>query len=123
MLFILDLHDGPSSAKKPKNVSDSFLNLSEQKLELVKLQRLSLEMDIQHKRKVHSLELEELEKQNEHKELMRKKEILLMDLKIKKASEYFTFFINLIPPHATLHNLAKYSSIRSVRSKLRDPLC
>ncbi|KAF9406216.1 hypothetical protein HW555_013335 [Spodoptera exigua] len=42
----------PSSAKNRKNVSDSFLSLSEQKLELVKLQKLSLEMDIEHKKNV-----------------------------------------------------------------------
>lgn len=86
-ISFLDVPGSPQSSKRSKNVSDSFLSLSEQKLELVRLQKDSLQMDMEHKRKIQALELEDIINQNKHKEILRQKEIIIMDLKIKKFSE------------------------------------
>ncbi|CAG9784706.1 unnamed protein product [Diatraea saccharalis] len=72
------------STKKSKTANESFKILAEEKLELVKLQKLSLKMEIEHKQKIYEIELDNLMKKKEFNEEMYKKELLLKDLEIKK---------------------------------------
>ncbi|KAH9642298.1 hypothetical protein HF086_009662 [Spodoptera exigua] len=73
-----------SANKKSKTANESFKMLSEAKLELVRLQKLSLEMEIEHKQRVYEIELDSLMKKKAFNEQMYEKELLLKDLEIKE---------------------------------------
>lgn len=51
------------------------------------MQKKALEMEMEHKNKIHALELENLIEQNRHNAVMREKELLLIEMKIKKTTE------------------------------------
>lgn len=66
--------------KRNKNVNESFYNLSQEKLQLVQMQKQMLEME--HKSHLYSLELEGNQKDINFK--VQVKELDVIDLEIKK---------------------------------------